>query len=301
MATIQKTVLKRYDGTKWDPVYLATSSDITAVGADIEVMGSEIGALKVGDTIKATDTIADTLKKILQTRIPATYTAPVVSLNVGTAAGSYEAGTTMNNIMSAVFAKNDAGDLSSLTITKNGTEVATGATSPVAYTWSDVLGDGTTSFVTTAVYGAGAIKNDNLGDPSPNGAIPAGNKTASRNYTGIRKYFYGVDHDGVLDALTASADIRGLTASSGAANKGTKFTISVPAGSTRCTIAFPTTVGTLAQVLYRESGNANITGQFNLTTAQVEGANGYTAVSYNVYTVSWPQPTAGAMTFDVTI
>ena len=102
-------------------------------------------------------------------------------------------------------------------------------------------------------------------------------------------------------AIADSAGIRALTASTGGASKGTKFAISVPVGSTRCTIAFKSTVGTLAQVLYRESGNANITGQFQLTKVNVEGANGYTATEYNVYTISWAQPTAGAMTFDVTI
>ena len=33
MATIQKTTLKRYNGTDWDPIYLATSSDIVTLAA----------------------------------------------------------------------------------------------------------------------------------------------------------------------------------------------------------------------------------------------------------------------------
>lgn len=307
-STIQKTTLKRYNGTDWDPIYLSTSGDIAAVGEQIEVMGSNIGALKVGDVINATDSITDTLKKMLQTRIPATYSAPSVSLNTAAAgsgathaAGTYEAGTAINALLTAAFNKADAGDLTTLKITKSGTEVATGSATPQTYTYAETLGDGTVSLVATATYTAGAIKNDNLGDPSPTGSIPAGSKSATKTYTGIRKGFYGPDSAGAAEAIDTSAGIRALSATSGAVSKGTKITISVPVGSTRCTIAFRATVGTLAQVLYRESGNANITAQFAKSTVAVEGANGYTAVDYNVYTVTWAQPTAGAMTFDVTI
>lgn len=307
-STIQKTTLKKYNGTNWDSIHLATSGDITMVGEQIEVMGSNIGALKVGDVINASDSITDTLKKMLQTRIPATYAAPSVSLNTAAAssgavhaAGTYEAGTAINALLTAAFTKADAGDLTTLKITKSGTEVVSGATSPQTYNYNETLGDGTVSLVATAEYTAGAVKNDNLGDPSPSGSIPAGSKNATRAYTGIRKGFYGPDSAGAAEAINTSAGIRALTATSGAVSKGTKLAISVPAGSTRCTIAFRATVGSLAQVLYRESGNANITAQFTKTTVAVEGANGYTAVDYNVYTVTWAQPTAGAMTFDVTI
>lgn len=37
MATIQKTTLKRYNGTDWDPVYLANSADISYLGAGFTV------------------------------------------------------------------------------------------------------------------------------------------------------------------------------------------------------------------------------------------------------------------------
>lgn len=307
MATIQKTTLKRFNGTDWDSIHLATSADITQVGETWEIMGEKIGAYKPGDTVAATDMVSAVLKKMTQTRIPATYTQPSVTLNTASAgsgqhaAGNYEAGTAMNATLTAAFNKNDAGELTDLKIAKNGTSVVNGASTPQEYTWTETLGDGDVTFVATATYKAGAIKDDNLGDPSPSGSIQAGSKSASKKYTGIRKYFYGADSKGVKDPIADSDGIRALTASAGAATKGTKFSITVPKGSTRCTIAFIGTIDKLAQVLYRESGNANITGQFNMTTVDVEGANGYTAKSYKVYTVGWDQPAAGAMTFDVTI
>ena len=307
MATVQKTTLKRFNGVDWDPIHLAGSGDIVQAGETWQIMGQKIGAFNVGDTVNATDSVTSILKKLTQTRIPATYTQPSVSLNPTSAgagqfnAGSYEVGTQMNATLTAAFNKNDAGDLTELKITKNGTEVVSGAATPQTATYNEQITEGNTTFVATATYGAGEIKNDNLGDPSPSGSIQAGSKTAQRVYTGIRKYFYGADSAGVQAAIDNSAGIRALTASTGAASKGAKFSIKVPVGSTRCTIAFRSSVGTLAQVLYSESGNANITGQFALSKVQVEGANSYAAAEYNVYTVTWAQPTAGAMTFDVTI
>lgn len=303
MATVQKTTMKRFNGTDWDPIHLATSGDITQVGETWQVMGQDIGAYKVGDTISLTDSITQILKSLTQTRIPATYTAPAIAFDVttGSKAGSYEAGTQLSATLRATFTKNDAGNLTVLDIANGGTSVASGAATPQTYDYAAQLGDTAVTFTAKATYEEGEIKNDNLGSPSPTGHIAAGSIQKTLTYTPFRKYFYGADSAGVAEALTTSAEVRALTNSTARAAKGTKFSIGVPVGSTRCTIAFDKTVGTLAQVLYRESGNANITGQFKLSEVEVEGAAGHTAKAYNVYTITWAQPTAGAMTFDVTI
>lgn len=317
MATVQKTTLKRFNGVDWDPIHLACSGDIVQAGETWQIMGQKIGAYNVGDTINAGDMITDILKKMTQTRIAATYTAPTLVFtaapgSTGTsslyAGGNYEAGSKINAKLTATATQNDAGELTNLKINfETGKiigeigDVVTGTTNPAVYEYVGQLSDDDVTFTATYAYGDGEVKNDNLGDPSPTGQIKAGSKTATIKYTPFRKYFYGADSAGEQTAIADSAGIRALTASTGGASKGTKFSISVPVGSTRCTIAFKSTVGTLAQVLYRESGNANITGQFQLTKVNVKGANGYIATEYNVYTISWAQPTAGGMTFDVTI
>ena len=302
MATVQKTTMKRFNGTDWDPIHLATSGDITQAGESWQIMGQAIGAYAVGDTINATDSVTEILKKMTQTRIPATYTKPALAFTVqtGNNGGNYEAGTALTATLRAVFTKNDAGDLTNLKINNGTSDVVTGATTPQSYEYTGTLGDTAVTFTATAAYAAGEVKDDNLGDPSPSGQIKAGSLTKTITYTPFRKYFYGADSTGSA-AIADSAGIRALNGSSGKATKGTKFSITVPAGSTRCTIAFDKTVGTLAQVLYRESGNANITGQFNLSEVEVDGANGFDTKTYNVYTILWAQPTAGGMTFDVTI
>lgn len=304
MSTIQKTTLKRFNGTDWDPIHLATSADITRVGADITIMGNNIGAFKVGDTIKAADSVQATIRKMVQTRIEPSYTRPGVSLRIssGTAKGKYEAGTTINATLQSEFIKNDAGDLTAHSIKKNDIDVVTGTDNLAEYTFNAVLGDETVTFVSTAAFGEGVIKNDNLGDASPNRHIEAGSTTSSKiTYTGIRNAFYGYDTDGVQDALATSAAIRALNVINGPVYKTSFISANVPAGATRFTLAFESKIGTLGEVLYKESGNANITSQFSLTKVNVEGANGYTAVEYNVYTISWAQPTAGRMTFSIKI
>lgn len=302
MATVQKTTMKRFNGTDWDPIHLATSGDITQAGDTWQIMGQPIGAYAVGDTINATDSVTEILKKMTQTRIPATYTKPALAFDVptGNKGGNYEAGTSLSSTLRATFTKNDAGNLTNLKINNGTDDLVTGTITPQSYEYTGVLGDDPLTFTATAAYEAGEIKNDNLGDPSPNGQIKAGSISKTITFTPFRKYFYGADSTGSA-AIADSAGIRALSGSSGKATKGTKFSISVPVGSTRCTIAFDKTVGTLAQVLYRESGNANITGQFTLSEVNVEGVGAYSAKAYNVYTILWAQPTAGAMTFDVTI
>lgn len=303
-ATPHKATLKRYDGTQWVPVYLGTSADIVQIGEAIEVMGSGHGVYADGDMIAATDAVSTVIKKLVQTQIPPTYTAPSISLKVtsGNAGGKYEAGTALSAVLTSTFTQNDAGAITNHKITKGGTEVVTGTDNPATYTLSETLGDSNIVIGSNCAYAQGPLKQDNFGADYATGRIAAGSKTASNiTYTTYRKTFYGVDSDGTTAALTESADIRGLAGTVNGAAAGSKFSVSVPTGSTRVTIAYPATIRDMSKVEYVESGNANVTEQFNKTTANVEGAGGFTAISYKVYTLAWDQPTAGPMTLNVTL
>ena len=308
MATIQKTTLKRFNGTDFDPIFLATSGDITQVGETFQVMGEGMGTLKPGDTVNATDMVTSTLKKMLQKQIPPVYTQPSLAFTAakGTGegenfkAGAYEAGTKINVAMTATGTQNDGGAITAMKINDGKTDVVDGTDNPSNYQYEGTLEDGGKTFTASYAYADGPIKNDNFDQPYPTGQIKAGTKTQTLKYTTFRRYFYGADSTGKV-AIADSAGIRALTPSSGGAQNGTKITITVPKGSTRCTIAYDATIRDLTSVLYRESGNANITGQFKKSEVQVEGANGYNAKAYKVFTVLWAQPSASGMTFDVTI
>lgn len=269
----------------------------------IEVMlPSAIGSFKPGDVIQPDTSIDEIVSKLLQVQIPPSYSAPSTSLSVtGATAGSYEAGTTLTPSFTATFNKNDAGDLTTIQILKNDTEVASGTTSPLSHSDSFTIGVETVKFKATSSYSAGAIKNDNFGEPYATGSIAAGSKTSSEiSYTGYRTYFYG--HDTGNAAATTSTDVRGFTSKGDkAAAAGVSFTIKAKAGDTRVTFAYPATLRDVSSVKYVEAGNDESKSLFEQTTVDVEGANGYTATSYKVYTMIGAQPFLADMTFTVTI
>ncbi len=144
--------------------------------------GTDLGALKAGQTIPKEIDMDGLLNLITQKSIPATYAKPSVTLtnNAGSAAGNVEAGTSITPKLRATFNKNDAGDLTAISIKKGAQSVKEGTASPLDYAGEAIIvGDETVTFTASATYKEGAIKNDNLGNSSPNGHILAGTVASS--------------------------------------------------------------------------------------------------------------------------
>ena len=79
MATIQKTTLKRYNGTDWDPVYLANSSDITYLGKAITVTKASGTGYTEGQVLAATQSVSDILESLINTMTKVTVdTIPAI-------------------------------------------------------------------------------------------------------------------------------------------------------------------------------------------------------------------------------
>ena len=151
----------------------------------------------------------------------------------------------------------------------------------------------------TVQHTAGVTAHDNLGgDSSPVVAIAAGSKSKQTTaYTPYRNYFYGATVDKpTLD----SAYIRGLTKSNRAYSAGT-ITLNVPAGSNRVCIACVATATGVTQVINETALNADVTATFAKSTVQIEGANGYTAVDYNVWAFEPAVPYENAAVLKVTL
>lgn len=64
MATVQKTTLKRYNGTDWDPVYLANSADIVYLGKGFAV-AEDADGFTIGQNISANENISELLGKVI--------------------------------------------------------------------------------------------------------------------------------------------------------------------------------------------------------------------------------------------
>lgn len=150
----------------------------------------------------------------------------------------------------------------------------------------DIAGENVVSslkYKATATHGDGAVANDNLGGKSdPEVKIQAGTKSATTSaYTPYRNYFYGFSED---KPSLDSAYIRQLTKSNKAYAKG-DITISVAPGSQRVCIACVSSATGITKVINTSALNADLTEVFEKTKTQVnvEGADGYTAVQYNVW------------------
>lgn len=271
----------------------------------VNLGGGTVGSLKDGDVIAAGTSLDDLIKKLTQKSVPASYTKPTVSaaVSAGKAAGNYEAGTEITTSIRGIFSQNDAGALTSLDIFQSGitAPIFSSSTSPaVATDVTFTLGDSSVTFNAKASYSDGKIKNDNLGQPSPNGQIKAGTVTSGNVvFSGKRNLFYGTGV-GTAPAVT-SAMVRALTGKKLAPTNSTVFEIPVSIGQQYIVFAYPATLRDVNQVMYVETNDTGMAQNFTKSTISVEGANGSTGVDYKVYTYSMDAPAAAGMTFKVTI
>lgn len=247
--------------------------------------GGTLGGFKTGDSISADMSVETILKKLLMKQVPPTYTAPSVSIanNGGSASGSYEIGSTVTPKVRATFTQNDAGAVTSIQFQKNSSDVGDAQSSaPATYEETGFVLESTTSFRAVVNYAEGTVKKDNLGQDYPNGHIQAGSKTTS-NYT-FTPYRQGYFVGSTVDKATlTSATIRDMTKKNGAYSAQT-IDFTVPVGAGRVVIACPATSTGLKKVINKSALNADVTSTFVKSTLDIEGADGYSAITYNVWT-----------------
>lgn len=268
--------------------------------------GTDLGALKNGDSIPEGTGIDELLNMLTQKAITPTYTKPTVSLSKsgsGTAAGNYEAGTSITPILAATFNKNDAGDLTKLSVLKGGSEVGSDTSSPYTYTGEAiVLGDETVTFTAKAEYSDGPVKNNNLGKPDATGQIKAGSVSSSNFlYTGQRNLFYGTGI-GELPEITSEV-IRGLTNKKLNPTQGYNFTINVATGQQYFIFAYPATLRDASKVNYVEGNDPNMAASLIKETVNVADARGGEngLIEYKVFLYRAATPFVAPGTMQITI
>ena len=190
--------------------------------------------------------------------------------------------------------------MTSIEVLKGIESAGTGAASPYDYEGDAiVIGDETITFTAKATYAEGAIKNDNLGQPSPDGHITAGSITSSAySISGKRKAFWGAGA-GVTPSLTSDY-IRGLANSRlNIASGVTNFTVA--SGNQHIVIALPSGKN-LTKVFSVEMNNdllPNFTDEV-IQVADVRGeSNGLT--NYTVWHYQMSTPAPSDMTLQLTI
>lgn len=205
------------------------------------------------------------------------------SYSVGFNAGSYQYGPATGITVSS-YAVTDTNDGSASTQTGSFDKFT--------------VGDSTNYKVSVTVqHTAGSVPKTNLGNDYAAGQIQAGSKSASSSaVTGYRNEFYGTMT--TKPATMTSTDIRALTGKKAQATG--NVSVSVPVGAMRVVIAVPESK-VVNSVLDVNGLNAQIFSSFTHTTVEVEGANGYTAMTYNVYYLDYAAANDTANTYTVTI
>lgn len=303
-----------YDGSAWAAMTGSVDADKVILRENITLAGgyTQVGNLTKSQNGTATfstkgKSVMDALTEIFSKRLQPSITArPSIGTFTLTGAGAVEAGT---KVAAAAYSgatlnagSYQYGPATGVTATnwkveritdKATTEVANAETASLAAGSDDNAGDGfvigdaggdavaSLKYRVTATHGAGVTAKDNLGAASsPAVAIAAGTKTKdTAAYTPFRNTFYGAS---ASKPALDSAAIRALGKTGKAYAAGT-LTINVPAGTQRVAIACIATAKGVTKVINETAMNADVTSTFVKSTVPVEGANGYSAKTYNVW------------------
>lgn len=299
-----------YDEGAWnamdgnvDATNVILRSDITTAGSYTQVGNITKAQNGTGSISAAGKSVADVFTAIFTKELNPTKNPPSVTLTFGQA-GAKEVGTSVTPSYSAIL---NAGSYTygpetgikatSWEIGDTDGHTATAASGSFA---AFTVGDNTSYKITAkANYTEGAIPVTNLGNAYPSEKIAAGSASkTSGAVTGYRSYFYGSKETAIE---LNSANIRKLTNSGKAVGNSQTFSLPVVEGATQVIVAFPTNINkTLSKVLDVGAFGTDIVGSFTKSTVNVEGANNYEAVSYDVWVYA-PDAALGANTYTVTI
>lgn len=285
--------------------YVDSLIEVDEISVELGANGS-VGGYKTGDVIAEGTSIKTILNKLFQKAVAATYTKPKIALAAqSTAAGSYEYGTDITAQVKATFTQNDAGAIESISILKDGVEILDGTSNSLTSNSEQIRLTTTVSYTASATYAEGAIKNNNLGEASPDGHIEADTITSSAvQFTPYRNgYFYGVLTTDKSTPLTSDI-IRGGSKKGGAYAAGNLPLISASSVNNRKRIfvACPATNTGVTKVVMPSAQGADATKDFvkQSSTVVVEGANNTTGIAYNVW-VYEPALISDDQTFTVTL
>lgn len=244
--------------------------------------------------------VTEVLASILALEKNPSTTQPTLTLNSSNI-GAKEVGT---KIKIAYEFATDAGSYtygpatgvtwSGYSATFNGQELTTASD-----TFNEIQVTDTTnlSIEGKATHSAGATPKTNIGNDYPAGKITEKQVTAKKGtLTGYRNWFYGYKNAaGVLDVTNlTSANIRALTAKNGSF----PATISTN-GMQQMFFAIPK--GRKNKVTVSNATNGAPQTVTKVTDIMVEGANGYSAIAYDVWYVSNAAADSGAGSYKIVV
>ena len=267
----------------------------------------EIGKVKLengmGTLVEPGGTLADFFDVFVDEKNPST-TQPSVSITFAQAK-AYEVGEKITPSYSASLnpGKYTYGPATGVTATAwevTDTAGNTADTASGSFAELQVIDDISYKITAKANHTAGTVPVTNTGNPYAAGQIGEGSASGTSGaVTGYRNSFYGtLESKGDL----TSDIIRGLACKSGKANtNGNSFEVTIPLGALRVVIAYPATLRDLTSIKDENGLNGEILSSFTKQTVDVEGANGYTAISYKVYMLDYANANDKVNKYIVTI
>lgn len=287
------------DGSKFDTLINTSTMNVTTdqvkFSSKVTVnVGEALGGIADGTEFEAGTTLSAFITALTTKEIRPTVTQPSLSLSVNPSA-QVECGTQQSEQLTATFNKGaytgqvtDTGVTASTYTFKaqigaeEDTEIAP-AQPGNTFTHENVtIPEGTVTYTAIVDHTAGVNPRSNTGKEYSELAIKAGQKTAKKTITGVRKYFYVADTEFASGAPSDTGAVRALTKSGMNPTKGTKFAITIEEGTKRVVVAYPEKLGEITEIK-SASTNFDYKGSFQKSTVSVEGANSYEAINYNVY------------------
>ena len=252
-------------------------------------------------TFKAAgQSVEDVLKTLMAKEVDPSTTQPSATLSSNNI-DAKEVGTNIainynisTNPGSYTYGPETGVTFSDYKATFNG-ETLTGASG--TFTSVQVTDNMSLSISGSVKHSDGVIPKTNLGNAYEKGQIKAATKSLSKGtLTGYRNWFYGYKAGGAtIDvANLTSANIRALTPQNGSfpgtisTNKMQQMFFAIPKGKK-------------TDVSVANNVNGAPCTVTKVTDIMVEGANGYTAIAYDVWYVNNAAPDGGSNTYKITV
>lgn len=252
--------------------------------------------------------IKDFLASLFAEEKNPTTTNPSISFTKPSSDVSYEVGTKVTPEYALSFNSGSYTYNTSTGVTATGWSVSDGTTTRITQSGKmeeiQVADNMNYRITATATYSDGIIPTTNIGKEYADGQIKSGTTSTaySKYIKGYRQCFAGGDTTG--SELTSDFIRDNLVGKgNGASNRTFTWAASDLAGIKRYIIALPVSGGkSVTSAIITSSMNADATADYvkQTATVQVEGANGYTAVDYNIWIYA-PASIASTEVHSVTI
>ena len=179
-------------------------TDDIVLDTEFTVLSVDQGDLTANTVIPAGTPLTTIIKRMLQKRVPATYSPPTLGISSTISGGTIEYGTTISTTLSLTWTKRDGGDPTQFRYRQNNQTIQTlsGVTPPASYTVPAFDLTSAVTFNAAADYAAGPVKLDNFNDPTLP-SLPSGTASSSSiTFTPGNKRYYGcLPDDELTNAL----------------------------------------------------------------------------------------------------